>query len=35
MFIDLIISDDVILNQFFKIRKLLVYNIIVNNDQTC
>ena len=35
MFIDLIINDDVILNQFFKIRKLFIYDIIVNDDQTC
>ena len=35
MFIDLIINDDVILNQFFEIRRFLVYNIIVNNDQAC
>ena len=35
MFIDLIISDDMILNQFFKIRKLFVYDIIVNDDQIC
>ena len=35
MFINLIVSDDVFLNQFFEIRKFLVYDIIVNDDQTC
>ena len=35
MFIDLIVSDDVIFNQFFEIRKFFAYDIIVNNDQTC
>ena len=35
MFINLIVSDDVIFNQFFEILKLLVYDIIVNDDQTC
>ena len=35
MLIDSIVNDDVIFNQFFEIRKLFVYNIIVNNDQTC
>ena len=35
MFIDSIVSDDVIFNQFFEIRKFFIYDIIVNNDQTC
>ena len=35
MFIDLIISDDVICNQFFEIREFLIYDIIVNDDQIC
>ena len=35
MFIDLIVSDNVIFNQFFEIRKFLAYDIIVNDDQTC
>ena len=35
IFINLIVSDDVIFNQFFKIRKFFVYDIIVNDDQTC
>ena len=34
MFIDLIVSDDVILNQSFEIRKFFIYDIIINNDQT-
>ena len=33
MFINLIVSNDMIFNQFFKIRKLLIYDIIINNDQ--
>ena len=35
MFINSIVNDNVILNQFFEIRKFFVYNIIVNDDQTC
>ena len=34
MFIDLIVNDDVIFNQFFKIREFFIYDIIVNDDQT-
>ena len=33
MFIDSIVNDDVIFNQFFEIRKFFIYNIIVNDDQ--
>ena len=35
MFIDSIVNDDVIFNQFFEIQKLFIYNIIVNDDQIC
>ena len=35
MFINLIVNDNVIFNQFFKIQKLFIYDIIVNDDQTC
>ena len=35
MFINLIVSDDVVFNQFFEVREFFVYDIIVNDDQTC